>query len=129
MCGRCQVVDFLPPGLWGATVRAPPSPLRANEKRSSWFSRSLDCGNRYIFLNFELSSLSRPFPLLFPIVNRRLLEQLWRLLLYVLVLPSWTGLLPPSEIDKSMAALLRRFSARKSFWDGGTILLPYLGPS
>ena len=91
MCGRCQVVDFLPPGLWGATVRAPPSPLRANEKRSSWFSRSLDGGNRYIFLNFELSSLSRPFPLLFPIVNRRLLEQLWRLLLYVLVLPSLTG--------------------------------------
>ena len=39
------------------------------------------------------------------------------------------GLLPPSEIDKSMAAILRRFSARKSFWDGGTILLPYLGSS
>ena len=47
--------------------------------------------------------------------------------LFVLVLPTLT-MLPPSEIDKSMAAILRRFSARKSFLDGGTILLPYFDP-
>ena len=38
-------------------------------------------------------------------------------------------LLPPSEIDKSMAAILRRFSAQKRFLDGGAILLPYFGSS
>ena len=39
------------------------------------------------------------------------------------------SMVPPSEIDKSMAAILRRFSEKKSLSDGGTILLPYSGPS
>ena len=63
-----------------------------------------------------LSSSSRPLPLLFPIVKRRLLEQLWRLLLYVLVLPSLTGCCHRPKSTKVWQPYFDDFPLEKVFW-------------
>ena len=63
-----------------------------------------------------LSSSFRHLPLLIPIIKRRLLEQLWKLLLYVLVLPSLTGCCHRPKSTKVWQPYFDDFPLEKVFW-------------